>query len=76
MFLNKAEFINAYLEKFQSLHGKGVEEGSKRQRYEALAGLVRDVIARWWTRTNREYMERDVKQVYYFRSNICKAVFC
>ncbi|HWR30723.1 MAG TPA: glycogen/starch/alpha-glucan phosphorylase [Negativicutes bacterium] len=66
MSLNKAEFINAYLEKFQSMHGKGVDEGSSRERYEALAGMVRDIIARQWARTNREYLERDIKQVYYF----------
>ena len=66
MFQNKAEFINEYLEKFQSIHGKGVELGTNRERYEALAGLVRDLIARRWARTNREYMERDCKQVYYF----------
>ena len=66
MFQSKAAFINAYLEKFQSLHGKGSDEGSSRERYEALAGLVRDVIARRWTRANREYLERDAKQVYYF----------
>ncbi len=66
MYPTKAEFIHAYQEKFQSLHGKGVEEGSRRERYEALAGLVRDVIARRWARTNREYLERDIKQVYYF----------
>ncbi len=66
MLDSKAEFINAYLEKFQSMHGKSVDEGSHRQRYEALAGLVRDIIARRWARTNREYMERDIKQVYYF----------
>ena len=41
MFQSKAHFTKAYLEKFQSLHGKGVEEGSNRERYEALAGLVR-----------------------------------
>ena len=66
MFQNKAEFINEYLEKFQSIHGKGVELGTNRERYEALAGLVRDLIAQRWARTNREYMERDCKQVYYF----------
>ena len=66
MFQSKAEFINEYLEKFQSIHGKGVELGSNRERYEALAGLVRDLIAQRWARTNREYMERDCKQVYYF----------
>lgn len=66
MLLSKADFINSYLEKFQSLHGKGVEDGSNRERYEALAGLVRDIIARRWARTNREYRERDIKQVYYF----------
>lgn len=66
MFHNKTAFISAYLEKFQSLHGKGGEEGSVKERYEALAGLVRDLIAQQWARTNREYVERDAKQVYYF----------
>lgn len=66
MFHNKAEFITAYLEKFQSMHGKGLEEGSCREKYEALAGLVRDLIARKWARTNREYLARGVKQIYYF----------
>ena len=66
MFQSKGEFINEYLEKFQSIHGKGVELGTNRERYEALAGLVRDLIAQRWARTNREYMERDCKQVYYF----------
>ena len=66
MYHNKAEFINAYLQKFQSLHGKGVDEGSNKERYEALAGLVRDMIAQKWARTNKQYLERGVKQVYYF----------
>ena len=66
MFHNKAEFITSYLEKFQSMHGKGLDEGSTREKYEALAGLVRDQIARKWARTNREYMARGVKQIYYF----------
>lgn len=66
MYQNKAAFINAYQEKFQSLHGKGVDEGSTKQQYEALAGLVRDTIANKWSRTNREYLDRDVKQVFYF----------
>ena len=63
MYHNKAAFISAYLQKFQSLHGKGVDEGSTRERYEALAGLVRDLIAQKWARTNKQYLERGVKQV-------------
>jgi len=66
MFQNKAAFISDYLQKFQSLHGKGVDEGSNRERYEALAGLVRDLIAQKWARTNKQYLDRGVKQVYYF----------
>ena len=66
MFTDKASFTNAYLEKFQTMHGKGIEEGSAKEKYQALAGMVRDVIAKKWTRTNREYTQRDVKQVYYF----------
>ena len=66
MYPSKAEFITAYLEKFQSMHGKGLDEGTNREKYEALAGLVRDLLARKWARTNREYLTRGVKQVYYF----------
>ena len=66
MFQNKAEFITAYLDKFQSLHGKGLEEGSTREKYEALTSLVRDLMARKWARANREYLTRGVKQIYYF----------
>lgn len=66
MFHSKASFISAYLQKFQSMHGKGIDEGSDKDRYEALAGLVRDLIAQKWARTNKQYLERGVKQVYYF----------
>ena len=66
MFQNKAEFITAYLEKFQSVHGKGLDEGSIKEKYEALASLVRDQIARKWARSNREYLSRGAKQIYYF----------
>ena len=66
MLQNKEEFITAYLEKFQSLHGKGLEEGSTKEKYEALTSLVRDLMARKWARTNREYLTRGVKQIYYF----------
>ena len=46
MFQNKAEFITAYLEKFQSVHGKGLDEGSIKEKYEALASRIRGRGAR------------------------------
>ncbi|MCR4442661.1 MAG: glycogen/starch/alpha-glucan phosphorylase [Peptococcaceae bacterium] len=64
--ISKEEFIKLYLDKFEKIHGKSIDEGTMYDKYVALAGLVKDLLAVDWVKTNNLYSERDQKQVYYF----------
>ena len=66
MFSDKKTFKAAYLEKLQEMHGKGIEETTAVDQYVTLAAMVRDYVAQNWVKTNREYQQKTVKQVYYF----------
>lgn len=55
-----------YRKKFLELNGKDLEDGTKKQQYEALGSLVRDYVAEEWLNTNNKYKETGEKQVYYF----------
>lgn len=66
MFSTKQEFVAAFSNKLQSMHGQSIEEASSHNKYSALAGLVRDIISRRWVETNRHYEVKGEKQVYYF----------
>mgnify|MGYP003586227806 FL=1 len=66
MYLNKSEFVVAFTNKLQSMHGKGINESTMHDKYSALAGMVRDIISNRWVETNRQYTEKGEKQVYYF----------
>ncbi len=62
----KKEFIQRYSESFQNLFGKDIEEGTDTQKFNALVVAVRELIVTDWIRTNNEYREKKIKQVYYF----------
>lgn len=64
--VDKKEFKKAYVNKFLELHGTDLKEGSNLQKYEALAGLIRDYVSRTWLRTNKKNNKSGQKQVYYF----------
>lgn len=64
--VDKQEFKIAYVNKFLELHGVDLKEGSNLQKYEALAGLIRDYVSRTWLRTNKKNNKTGQKQVYYF----------
>ncbi len=66
MTINKDKFKEDYLRKLMTMHAKSFEEASNNDRYSALGSLVRDYAAESWVRTNEEYVEKNVKQVYYF----------
>ena len=55
-----------YRKKFLEVNGKDLEDGTKKQQYEALGSLVRDYVAEEWLNTNNKYKETGEKQVYYF----------
>jgi len=58
----KISFVNKFLE----IHGIELKEGSNQQKYEALAGMVRDYVSRTWLKTNKKNNKSGQKQVYYF----------
>ncbi|MBE6048996.1 MAG: glycogen/starch/alpha-glucan phosphorylase [Clostridium sp.] len=64
--VDKKEFKKAYVNKFLELHGTDLREGSNLQKYEALAGLIRDYVSRTWLRTNKKNNKSGQKQVFYF----------
>jgi len=63
---DKDSFQKAYLEKFEEMHGQDLDEGDNLEKYQALAGLVRDIITPICISTNKNYLEQQRKQVYYF----------
>ncbi|MBE6050434.1 MAG: glycogen/starch/alpha-glucan phosphorylase [Clostridium sp.] len=64
--IDKKAFKEAYINKFLELHGIDLKEGSNKQKYEALAGLIRDYVSRKWLRSNKRNNKSGQKQVYYF----------
>lgn len=66
MFTNKAEFKDAFINKLQTMCGKGLDEAGIHDCYIGLASLVRDCISRNWIQTNKQYWDQGEKQVYYF----------
>ncbi|WP_143318587.1 glycogen/starch/alpha-glucan phosphorylase [Clostridium sp. HBUAS56017] len=64
--VDKKSFKLAYINKFLELHGIDLKEGNNQQKYEALAGLIRDYVSRMWLKTNKKNNKSGQKQVYYF----------
>lgn len=64
--IDKETFKKDYVQKFIEIHGKDLEEGTDYNKYEALASLIRDYVAKMWIDTNKKYKESNIKQVYYF----------
>lgn len=62
----KKDFMEKYTTCFQTVYGKEVGEGTAEQKYNALVMTLREIIAGKWVKTNAEYKEKKVKQVYYF----------
>lgn len=66
MAVSKDRFKEDYLKKLMTMHAKSFEEASNNDRYSALGSLIRDYVAEDWIKTKEEYLNRNVKQVYYF----------
>lgn len=64
--IDKETFTKDYEEKFIEIHGKDLAEGTDYNKYEALASLTRDYVAKTWSNTNKRYNTTGEKQVYYF----------
>lgn len=66
MFTDKKRFKKALREKMQTLYGESFDEASPQELYFAIGSIIRDYISKKWVQTNRQYLERGEKQVYYF----------
>lgn len=66
MFADKEKLKEAFVEKLQTMYGECITEASEQDKYMALGGLIRDYISKRWIKTNKQYREREAKQVYYF----------
>ncbi len=66
MFKDKETFKQAFLDKLQTLFGETLEESSEMDRYMSLGSLIRDYTSFNWAKTNKQYQDKNVKQVYYF----------
>jgi len=61
-----ASFKEMYIKKLSSKSAKPIEETSTWDKYHALASLTREYMTEKWIETNKRYVERGEKQVYYF----------
>ncbi|WIW70838.1 glycogen/starch/alpha-glucan phosphorylase [Anaerosinus gibii] len=66
MFRNKQTIKTRFIHKAHAMWGKPVEELTKNEVYQTFAGVVREVISENWIKTNKAYLDRQEKQVYYF----------
>jgi starch phosphorylase len=64
--VDKQSFKISFVNKFVEIHGIDLKDGSNQQKYEALAGMVRDYVSRTWLKTNKKNNKSGQKQVYYF----------
>lgn len=66
MLINKEELKKLFVNKVQTMFGKGLEEASTNNKYMALSRVIRDMVSKNWLDTNKRYTKTGEKQVYYF----------
>ena len=66
MFKNKEQFKRNFVQKFEQMHGKDINEATADSVYQTLGMMVRNEVAAQWISTNRFYRENEAKEVYYF----------
>lgn len=66
MKLTKKKFKDDYLKKLESERAESIEEASNWDKYCALGSLIKDYISENWVKTNKKYIKKKDKQVYYF----------
>ena len=58
----KARFINAA----HIMWGRELDELTENEIYQTVAAVAKMYISENWIKTNKAYMEREEKQIYYF----------
>lgn len=60
------DFKGRFMITARTIFGRDLEDLSKGELYQTLAATVKQYISENWIKTNREYKDRGVRQVYYF----------
>ncbi|MBP2626884.1 MAG: glycogen/starch/alpha-glucan phosphorylase [Firmicutes bacterium] len=66
MLIDKEELKKQFVNKLQTMFGKGLDEASANNKYMALSRIIRDLVSKNWLETNNQYTKGGEKQVYYF----------
>lgn len=66
MFKNKETFKSRFVHKVHAMWGKELEDLTKNEIYQSFAGVIREYISENWIKTNKVYLDRQEKQIYYF----------
>ncbi|MCL2852936.1 MAG: glycogen/starch/alpha-glucan phosphorylase, partial [Defluviitaleaceae bacterium] len=62
---SKDELLNEVVENVKTMFRKSIKSANTVQIYQALAYAIKDSVTDKWIHTHEEYVERDVKLVYY-----------
>ena len=60
------EFKEGYIKKFQDIFAFSIKESTALQQYMALGEWLRAYYAPKWKNTNKRYVSKKDKQIYYF----------
>ncbi|MCL2617748.1 MAG: glycogen/starch/alpha-glucan phosphorylase [Defluviitaleaceae bacterium] len=63
--ITKDELLNEVAENVKTMFRKSIKSANTVQIYQALAYAIKDVVTDKWIHTHEEYVEKDVKLVYY-----------
>ncbi len=66
MLYDEKIFRRLFTHKIHAMWGREIDELSKLELYQSFASVIRDFISENWIKTNRAYMKKKEKQVYYF----------
>lgn len=66
MFYDKEIFRRIFTHKVHAMWGCEIKDLTKVEMYQTFASVIRDFISENWIKTNRTYVDKQEKQIYYF----------
>ena len=63
---SKKEFKELFVKKAEVLFEKSVKELSRKEVYQIIATMIKDLVTDEWIQTEKIYNHKRVRQVYYF----------
>ena len=62
----KADLKSRFVSSAHIMYGRDIKELPMNEIYKTVAAVAKQVISENWIKTNKTYMDRQEKQVYYF----------